>query len=269
MDQDLEQFRAVQRLAYDCAEAVGASLRPGVTERDAAAAMRTWLLGRGVDDWLHRPFVWFGDRTAFEGVRLPHHFFPTNRRLEANMPYILDVAPVVNGYAADIGYAGCLGTNPVHEQLLRDLEAYRALILEGVRARRSFRAIYREVDGLLAQQGHKNRHRRYPLGVLAHRIEHLPMNGPRWTVAGFGLRSLRSLLGDAMIGTRAGWSPFWGPSRLSDHPPAEGLWAVEPHLGHRGVGVKFEELLVITKDDAFWLDDDLPHVRRWRWKAAA
>ena len=43
-----------------------------------------------------------------------------------------------------------------------------------------------------------------------------------------------------------------------------GLWAVEPHIGFRDVGVKFEELLVVTEDDAFWLDDDLPHVRRWQ-----
>ena len=25
-----------------------------------------------------------------------------------------------------------------------------------------------------------------------------------------------------------------------------------------------EELLVVTEDDAYWLDDDLPHVRRWQ-----
>ena len=42
-----------------------------------------------------------------------------------------------------------------------------------------------------------------------------------------------------------------------------GLWAVEPHVGFRGVGAKFEELLVVTPDDAYWLDDDLPHVRAW------
>jgi hypothetical protein len=41
------------------------------------------------------------------------------------------------------------------------------------------------------------------------------------------------------------------------------MWAIEPHLGFRGVGVKFEELLVVTDDDAYWLDEDLPHVRRW------
>ena len=45
--------------------------------------------------------------------------------------------------------------------------------------------------------------------------------------------------------------------------PVAGLWAIEPHLGFRGVGVKFEELLVVIEDDAYWLDDDLPHVRRW------
>jgi hypothetical protein len=36
-----------------------------------------------------------------------------------------------------------------------------------------------------------------------------------------------------------------------------------------GVGAKFEELLVVTKDDAYWLDDDLPHVRRWAGADAA
>lgn len=38
---------------------------------------------------------------------------------------------------------------------------------------------------------------------------------------------------------------------------------MEPHIGFREVGIKFEELLVVTEDDAYWLDDDLPHVRRW------
>ncbi|MBA5845199.1 Xaa-Pro aminopeptidase, partial [Escherichia coli] len=35
-----------------------------------------------------------------------------------------------------------------------------------------------------------------------------------------------------------------------------------------GVGAKFEELLVITDDDAYWLDEDLPHVRRWQRRQA-
>lgn len=268
MDNRLDGFREVQRLAYGCAEAVAAGLEPGVTERQAAARMRSWLLERGVDDWFHLPFAWFGDRTAFEGFHLPHQFFPTGRRLEEGMPYILDVAPIVDGHTADIGHSGCLGENPVHARLCADLEEYRALVLAGVRAGRTLRAVYEDVDRLLERHGYANRHRRYPFGVIAHRVGVVTGRGPRPTVAGFGVRALRSLLHDAVVGHRAGWSPLWGPGRASDHPPTPGMWAVEPHIGFRGVGVKFEELLVVTDGDAFWLDDDLPHVRRWRAAAA-
>jgi Xaa-Pro aminopeptidase len=266
---ELDRFREVQRLAYRCAETVGAGLEPGVTEREAAGRVRRFLLEHGVDDWFHLPFAWFGDRTAFVGFRLPHQFFPTSRRLEEGMPYILDVAPISGGYTADIGYAGCLGENAVHAKLMADLAEYRELVLEGVRAGRSLRTVYDDVDRLIERHGYTNRHRAYPFGVIAHRVGVVRGRGPRPTVAGFGVRALRSLAHDGVMGRRGGWSPLWGPGRASDHPPTPGMWAVEPHIGFRGVGVKFEELLVVTEGDAFWLDDDLPHVRRWRAGAAA
>lgn len=37
---ELRGFREVQRLAYECAEAVAAQLKPGVTERGAARMQR-------------------------------------------------------------------------------------------------------------------------------------------------------------------------------------------------------------------------------------
>lgn len=259
---ELGRFRAVQRLAYECAEAVAATLEPGVTERQAAGRMRRWLEARGVDDWFHYPFAWFGDRTAFRGLVAPHQFFPTDRRLEPGMPYILDCAPVVDGYAADIGYAGALGGNAIQAKLVEDLAEHRQLILEGARARRSFRAIYDDVDRLMIRQGYDNRHRCYPFGVLAHRVDHVSGPGAKLSFAGFGVRGIGAMLRSLAVGRSAGWSPLWGPTTASDHAPAPGLWAVEPHVGLRGVGAKFEELLVVTETDAFWLDDDLPHVRR-------
>jgi Xaa-Pro aminopeptidase len=78
----LRGFTKVQRLAYECAEAVAARLKPGVTEREAARTQRTWLRERGVRDWFHLTFAWFGDRTAFVNLRVPPQFFPTDRRLE-------------------------------------------------------------------------------------------------------------------------------------------------------------------------------------------
>jgi Xaa-Pro aminopeptidase len=266
--EELDRYREVQQLAYRCAEETAATLAPGVTEREVAGAMRRWLTERGVDDWFHLPFAWFGDRTAFRGFRFPGQFFPSNRRLEDGMPFILDCAPIVDGYTADIGYSGSLGDNPVVAQLMNDLSDHRELIVEGVRARKSLREIYDDVDALLARQGYENRHRRYPGKVLAHRVGRV--HGPaRRTVGRFGVRSLRFLLRESAASRRTGESPLWGPTRASDHAPTVGLWAVEPHLGFRGVGAKFEELLVVTESDAYWLDDDLPHVRRWRERAAA
>ncbi|MFE5729336.1 M24 family metallopeptidase [Streptomyces sp. NPDC056528] len=265
---ELRGFREVQRLSYACAEAVAAQLRPGVTEREAARMQREWLHERGVRDWFHRPFAWFGDRTAFVDFKIPLQFFPTDRRLEAGMPFVLDMAPVYKGYTADIGYSGCLGLNPLHDRLLTDLAAHRELILREVRERRTLREIYEDVDRLMVRQGYANRHRAYPFGVIAHKIDRVRER--RWspTLFGFGTQALRGLASDALHGHRDGWSPLWSPYKFSDHPPAPGLWAVEPHLGFRGMGAKFEEILVVTdsrdpEQSAFWLDDDLPHVRRW------
>ncbi|HEX9968642.1 MAG TPA: M24 family metallopeptidase [Acidimicrobiales bacterium] len=261
--EDLERYRAVQQLAYRCAETVGASLEPGITEKAAARRMKEWLLDEGVDDWFHVPFAWFGDRTAFRGFRTPLQFFPTDRQLVEGMPFILDCAPVVEGATADIGYAGSLGDNPVLERILDDLAEHRSLILDLARERRPLREIYEAVDALAAKQGYENRHRAYPFGVIAHQVGPLPRRPRNVVVGAFGLRSLRALARSAMVGRAAGWSPLWSSSKRSDHPPTPGLWAVEPHLGEGDVAAKFEELLVVTDADVFWLDEDLPHVRRW------
>jgi hypothetical protein len=173
----------------------------------------------------------------------------------------------VDGYAADIGYSCVLGKNDLYDRMVADLEPYRDLILRGVRAEKTLQQIYREVDALIASQGYENRHRRYPFGVLAHRVARLePSRLDRWTAGGFGISALRWLNAEGRAFKRGAihHSPLWGESDVYAHRAAPGLWAVEPHLGHQGVGVKWEELLVVTPSDAYWLDDALPHVRRWR-----
>jgi len=266
---DLDRFREVQQLAYRCAEEVGASLQPGMTERQVARRMRWWLQGHGVDDWFHLPYAWFGDRTAFRNFRIGLQFFPSNRRLEEGMPYILDCAPVVDGYTADIGYAGCLGANAAWDRIIADLAQYRELIVDLVRQRRHLRDVYCAVDRLIAEQGYENRHKVYPGQVISHRLWRLRSRLPRRVyLARFGIRSLYTLERELIAARRQGWSPLWAGGPQSDHPPTPGLWAVEPHIALDGVGVKFEEILVVTEDDAFWLEDDLPHVRRWRARSA-
>ena len=173
------------------------------------------------------------------------------------MPFILDVAPARDGYVADIGYADALGQNRVQMQLKEDLLAIRQLILAAVRAEKSLREIYDDVDDVIEDLGYENCHQRYPLRVLGHRVARLPkvsrvMLGLGASVFPFAARELL-----------AGRPTIWNDSRRSDVRPSQsaGLWAVEPHLGFHGVGAKWEELLVIGAGNAHWLDDDLPHVR--------
>lgn len=265
--EEISRFREVQKLAYRCVTAVESELRAGMTERVVTRLMARWLRDHGVSEYFHTPFAWFGDRTSFSGRWNALQFAPTRRMLEPGMPVILDVAPSVDGYAADVGYGCCLGDNAVWAKLQDDLKPHRDLILNLVKRRKTAREIYLAVDALAARQGYVNRHRVYPGRVLAHRMFRLPKTRlRRVVVGGFGLPALRGLgfdFGAARLGRRAEKWPFWNDARSSDVPVTAGLWAVEPHLGTGPVGSKWEEILVVTRDDAYWLDDDLPHVRRW------
>lgn len=252
--EDLDAFRQVQRLAYECAETIAGELKPGMTERRAAALQKTWLLDHGVDDWFHQPFAWFGDRTAFRG---------------------LVGVKQLGGYTADIGYCCVLGSHPVLDRMMDDLADYRRLILDMARQRRPLSEISQAVDALCARQGYDPRHKAYPFETLAHRVEKLEDDGKKdhLSLFNFGVRNVTELVKDRFKGASEGWSPIWNSSKRSEHPPTPGLWAVEPHLGLGPVGAKWEELLVVTEVDAFWLDDDVPHVRRWQqrglWQTAA
>jgi hypothetical protein len=275
--QDLSEFRNVQQLAYRCAQTIAGELKPGISEKEAAALMKTWLQDHGVRDWFHQPFAWFGPRTAFKGFDGLRHlggfnlaFYPGKQRLEEGMPFILDCAPTLGAYTADIGYSGALGSNLLVERLLDDLMDHRQLILDLVHQRLPLAQVSQAVDSLCARQGTLPRHKAYPFEVLAHRVEKLGerQHGP--SIARFGLRNIYTLTKNALVtGRREGWSPLWSSNSRSEHPPTPGLWAVEPHLGLRGVGAKFEELLLVTADGACWLDEDLPHVRRWQARQQA
>jgi len=51
---------------------------------------------------LHRPFAWFGEHSRFDGYQGYGDYHPGHRRLRPGEVAILDVSPVVDGYAADV-----------------------------------------------------------------------------------------------------------------------------------------------------------------------
>jgi Xaa-Pro aminopeptidase len=278
---ELDRFRQVQRLAYDIALKVEAQLQTGMTEAEVCTLIAAAQADHDVIQVFHEPFAWFGRRTmlgpdwapdvmsamdlAATGVQPSTAFFPTEKTLAEGMPLIIDLAPVVYGTASDIGYSCRLGRNEVFDELDRGLAHIRTFLAEGIRAGETLLNLYRALDALIDEHGWQNCHQHYPdraLGHLVFPLGHDPDHAS--PMPGFGPAAADGLLAAGLAALENGTCyPVWNDSSFTDYPAAPGLWAVEPHIGLDGVGVKFEELLVVTGDDAYWLDDHLPHCLRW------
>jgi Metallopeptidase family M24 len=277
---ELDRFRQVQRLAYDIAQQVEGQLEVGMSEVDVCLRIADLQTTNDVTQVFHEPFAWIGRRTVLgedwittalgakdlaAGVRPGTPFFPTSRAIDEGAPVIIDLAPVVDGISTDIGYSCVVGANRLFHDLDRAMPRIRSFLLEGVRAGESLLSLYRELDFLLAQRGWENCHQHYPDRAIGHMVFPLEPEPARPSpLPGFGTAAAEGLLAAGVAAVEHGTSyPIWNDSAFSDHPAAAGLWAVEPHIGRDGVGLKFEEILVVTEDDAFWLDDHLPHAQRW------
>lgn len=283
-NEQLELFKKVQSLAYEAALYASENLYEGITEKEAASLMEKYLKQKDVQQYFHLPFAWFGDRTAFndfsiplslkthqrkkislptKNVPLPHfgiEFMPSSKKLEKGMPVILDVAPCIDGCAADIGYTTSLGENLEVKKAKKDLLKFRSLILEKAKAGKTMAEIYHDCDRLMIELGYDNCHSLYPLGVLGHKVGVLPFSGsPKFSVMGFHAQTFLYLgMQKFKQFTKKDNTPFWNSDSHCQLEP--GLWAVEPHIGMGDVGVKFEEILVVTDNDIYWLDDNLPHM---------
>lgn len=114
----------------------------------------------------------------------------------------------------------------------------------------------------MTARGDRNCHQLHPEAVLGHRVVCLPdpslapptdPGGFDPTLIGWFIRGI----GRAKAGEVA--APTWNDRATSDFRLVPGLWAVEPHLARGDIGVKWEELLVVEDNDAYWLDDKVPH----------
>lgn len=271
-ESELNLFKKSQKLAYNSVLEAESKLTEGITEKEAAHLLDEILKEKGVKNFFHTSFAWFGDRSCFRGFTNYFDFQPTNRKLEKGMSVILDTGPSLDGRACDIGYSFSFGENSLVDKAILDLEVFRSFILKEVLAERSLSDIYLEVDKIIKEMGYFNCHKKYPAEVLGHKIGNLPfLQIPPINFFGFHSQTFLYLLGETANALLPNFLlqgnntyPFWNHS--SNTRAESGLWAVEPHIGKEDVGVKWEEILVVTESTAYWLDEELPHVSRWKKK---
>lgn len=272
----LQRFTELQTQVYATLVDVSQTLKPGQTEREVAKKLHVEFKRRfKLDSYFHVPVALFGDRTGYPGNFGQLEALPTARVLAAGDAVILDSAPVIEGYTIDCSYA----VQPVRSSPVRRafddgdalLKQLRALILQRAKERANMRDIAREVDVAITAAGFENAHRKHIGKVLGHRVTCVPGT---WTArrrlwginavaaAWFVTTSLRASRG------RPEATPNWNHTRQSDVVMQPGLWAVEPHVARDGVGVKFEEMLLVTDGEVRFLCDTLPHAQRWQAMAA-
>jgi Xaa-Pro aminopeptidase len=253
---DIEAFRRAQRLAFECAEATARELRPGWTEGQTSRWMLYWLNDHAVHAHLHKPIVAFGART----LAPTDQWGPVRGEgatLREGDVVILDCSPVVDGYTGDIAYTLSVGPHPELERARIFLGDLRTRMPQRFANPETADDVFRWVDREIRAAGYDNAADGYVNSVLGHRVYRhgryfsqaswFPSESMfGWTISwhgpGFLLKTISRLL----------YPETLGPLH---HGPKTGVWAIEPHLRAGSFGCKFEELLVVEKGRAYWLDD--------------
>jgi len=250
-------FLECQRLAENGAHEVASLIREGWTEKRAAEMLETFLRDSGVKVFFHHSYAWFGERTRFDGVRKYREYMPSDRAIREGEIFILDVAPILNGFTADIGFTSCLGENLEWKKAQSFLQTLReeipALFSEGSPGSAAWDAIDQKIE----KAGFENIHKKYPFSVLGHRVHQNISERFDMKYLNFGWQSYWSIASRGIFG-----------QLLNRHHQGDltGLWAIEPHIGtlhsdgRNRFGAKFEEILVVEPTRAYWLESE----RTWQ-----
>ena len=262
---ELERFLELQKLSFSIQTQMAEELEEGMDEKAVTRSLLLKYREAGAGNFFHLPVALFGERAALPGEWTVGHFFPKRKTLEPGDSVILDASPLFDGYLVDTSYSFCFGDNPGHTEMMRDLILERALILDAVNAGEHFADIAADVHERAQAGGYESAHEKHPGEVLGHRAGRWRIGGKGWRLNGFDGATLSWFVAKnklAGLGLKT-QNPLWSRQTASQHKPTDGLWLVEPHFGKNGIGAKWEEILVIEKGKARWLQERPPHVVNW------
>jgi len=101
---ELKLITKAVEIADAAFEEIAPTLRPGMTEREAAWALEKAMREKGSGSMPFEIIVASGPNSA-----LPHHH-PSERVMQAGEPVIIDMGAQVEGYASDLSRTICLGS---------------------------------------------------------------------------------------------------------------------------------------------------------------
>jgi Xaa-Pro aminopeptidase len=246
-EESLETFLQCQRLAFRAVKEVAGLITEGWTERQAAEMVETYLQDSGVKAYFHYPFAWFGERSKFEGMKKYRQALPSERKIREGEVFILDVAPILQNHSCDVGYTGCVGSNPEFDRAMHFLRGLREEIPAMFEGPASGQAIWETVEKKIMDAGFERVYDKYPYGVLGHRIYTTSEAGSRFHFLNMGWQAYWNFASRGVFGQ------LLTKSLQGD---LTGIWAIEPHLGGKGFGAKFEEILVVDNGKARWLETE-------------
>ncbi|MBN1218787.1 MAG: aminopeptidase P family protein [Anaerolineae bacterium] len=129
-DTELASIKKAITLADEAFAHVAAWIRPGVTERQVAWELESYMRIHGAEAVSFAPIVAAGPNSA------KPHAAPTDRPIKVGEPLIMDFGSLVNGYCSDITRTVCLGS-PADDKYMKVwhivLEAQQVAI-EGIKA---------------------------------------------------------------------------------------------------------------------------------------
>jgi hypothetical protein len=252
-----------QRVAREAIMSVAEGVRPGDTERGVCGRIERELARAGVQRWLHTAYAWWGERTRFDWHgQWETNALPSDRVLEAGEPFILDVAPIVDGFPADFAYSGLAGGTSsenatTHAALLAELAHLKAALVGWATPRTGNDELCAQVASSISAAGLDVVHTRYPANVLGHTLEGFPNFSVAAPRIGTGFQLPLLLTYAKGIVLHHLWGAPYPFLRANGPGRTLGLYAVEPHLGKDGLGAKFESVLLVDGDETRWLDPGL------------
>lgn len=242
---DIAARKKGQSLAFSCAEVVASEIKTGWTERQAAKLIHTWLSDHNIHDYFHRPLVFFGERTRYEGFNKLSDLRPTNKVLKEDDVYILDFGPVIDGVACDVSITKKIGEVPgfddVYALLMKVRDALPDLV---IKEHYCAAAVWDRVQVDIRNNGYEPIHQTSNYSFFGHRLNGTTGYPLAKKIAKEGKQIYSEFFARGLLGQL--WSQV-------HYGSLSGIWAVEPHIGTKSFGVKFEEMLLISAEKVCWL----------------